>query len=123
VNDSYGHETGDNVLQCIAGAILGTIREVDIAARLGGEEFGILLPNTKIDSGTSLAERLRGSVEEKTCAIGDKMMGVTVSIGIAEYEKEMHDLDALLRNADEAMYKAKSLGRNRVVSWSSLSGQ
>ncbi|MBN2544443.1 MAG: GGDEF domain-containing protein [Spirochaetes bacterium] len=115
INDTYGHEAGDTVLQCITKTIKESTREVDIAARLGGEEFGILLPHTKSSDAVKLAERLRLSIETKNCKVQNKRMKITASFGVADFNNEMPDLDALLRDADTAMYKAKKQGRNKVV--------
>jgi diguanylate cyclase (GGDEF)-like protein len=115
VNDTYGHETGDAVLQCIANTLQENCREVDVAGRLGGEEFGILLPNTKAADAATLAERLRQAIESQACSAQGIQMSVTASIGVAAYSEEALNLDALLRRADTAMYQAKRLGRNRVV--------
>ncbi len=115
INDTYGHEAGDTALQCIAKTLLENSREVDVAARLGGEEFCILLPNTAAADAVILAERLRLSIENENCFLQNQRMNVTVSVGVAAYSEGMPNLDALLRNADAAMYQAKNQGRNRVV--------
>jgi len=115
INDTYGHDAGDIVLQCITQTIKESTREVDIAARLGGEEFGIILPNTKASDAVKLAERLRIAIETKNCTIKNQSMKLTASFGVAAFSKEMPDLDALLWDADTAMYKAKKQGRNKVV--------
>ncbi|HEQ71160.1 MAG TPA: diguanylate cyclase [Spirochaetia bacterium] len=117
VNDTYGHDVGDTVLKCITSALLKKIRDVDIAARLGGEEFGILLPNTTAAAAVSLAERLRLAIEEEICLEKDQQIRVTASIGVASYDgnADAPDLEHLLRDADIAMYHAKRRGKNRVV--------
>jgi diguanylate cyclase (GGDEF)-like protein len=115
INDTYGHDAGDLMLQCVARTLQEGIREIDTGARLGGEEFAILLPNTDAADAVKLAERLRLAVEEGRCTLQKNTMSVTVSVGVAAYNKEMVDLDAILHNADVAMYQAKSRGRNRVV--------
>ncbi len=116
INDTYGHEAGDLVLQCVASTLQENIREVDSLARLGGEEFGVLLPNTHPVDAVKLAERLRQAVERRSCSIReDRKMNVTVSMGLAADGLELADLDDLLRNADVAMYEAKNQGRNRLV--------
>lgn len=115
VNDTYGHDAGDAMLQCIAKTLNENIREVDIAVRLGGEEFGILMPNTKTANAVKLAERLRLAIETQNCTIQNRSMHITASVGVATFNKKMLDIDELLRNADAAMYKAKQQGRNRVV--------
>ena len=91
------------------------IREVDIPARLGGEEFAILLPNTKLEDGIILAERVRKAIDALQCLMQDKPVTITASLGIAAFEDGMKNLDDLFHNADAAMYMAKNQGRNRVV--------
>jgi diguanylate cyclase (GGDEF)-like protein len=116
INDRFGHEAGDKMLQCVARALLDNIREIDVLARLGGEEFGILLPNTKVTDAVHLAERLRLAIEGVYCSVGERKMNVTASIGVTSARGDVSTLDAMLRNADIAMYRAKSRGRNLVVS-------
>jgi diguanylate cyclase (GGDEF)-like protein/PAS domain S-box-containing protein len=115
INDTYGHDAGDLMLQCIANTIRENIREIDVVARLGGEEFSVMLPNTQAVDATKLAERLRLAVEGLHCPFQDQNMSVTMSIGVATFGNEISNLDTLLRNADTAMYQAKNQGRNRVV--------
>ncbi len=115
INDTYGHDAGDQMLQCIANTIRENIREIDVVARLGGEEFSVMLPNTQAVDASKLAERLRLAVEGLYCPFQDQNMSVTMSIGVATFGNEISNLDTLLRNADTAMYQAKNQGRNRVV--------
>jgi diguanylate cyclase (GGDEF)-like protein len=115
VNDTYGHDFGDLALQRVARTLEGNIREVDILARLGGEEFAILLPNTGPEAAAELGERLRSAVESETCSSRGRSLNVTVSVGVASYDHDLLDLDGMLRIADRAMYQAKNQGRNRVV--------
>lgn len=115
INDTYGHAAGDAALQCFAKTLQRNGREVDVIARLGGEEFGILLPNTKPADAVKLAERLRLTIEGEGCFFQGQSTSLTASIGVAAYNKEMKTLDALIRNADAAMYQAKNKGRNCVV--------
>jgi diguanylate cyclase (GGDEF)-like protein len=115
VNDTYGHDFGDLVLQCVAHALEDSIREVDVLARIGGEEFAILLPNTRPEAAAELGERLRSAVESETCSSRGRRLNVTVSVGVASYDHDLLDLDGMLRIADQAMYQAKNQGRNRVV--------
>jgi len=81
---------------------------------LGGEEFGVLLPNTKIEDAMKLAERLRIGIAENDDLKTKLKMNITASFGVAEYQLQIKNLDELLKNADTAMYKAKNTGRNRV---------
>lgn len=116
VNDTYGHEIGDLYLRCIAHILQKNVRETDILARLGGEEFSILLPNTAIEEAGKLAERLRLEVEKTVCSNQYQNLIVTISVGVTAYSQATLNLDAMLRIADQAMYEAKNQGRNRVVS-------
>jgi diguanylate cyclase (GGDEF)-like protein/PAS domain S-box-containing protein len=116
VNDNFGHDEGDAVLRRIADILNANVREVDMAARLGGEEFGILLPSTKTADAVILAERLRRAIEEEGFSELNHKPRMTVSIGVATSSADMPGLEALLKQADIAMYEAKRRGRNRVVS-------
>jgi diguanylate cyclase (GGDEF)-like protein len=112
VNDNYGHQVGDDVLKEVAQIALKSIREVDTAARYGGEEFVVLLPQTNIVSAVEIAERIRTSMQ-KTIKLDDK--SVTASFGVIEIKENM-SIEALIKLADEALYKAKAAGRNQVMS-------
>ena len=105
-NDTYGHEAGDILLTKIAGIFLGGIRETDLAVRYGGEEFFILLPQTGLAEAVELAERIRKAVETE----GE----ITVSMGLSVFRKEMKNREEIIREADEALYRAKKKGKNRV---------
>jgi diguanylate cyclase (GGDEF)-like protein len=105
-NDAHGHEAGDVVLTKIAGIVLAGIRETDLAVRYGGEEFFILLPQTSVAEAWEMAERIRKSVEEGA--------GLTVSLGISAFRDKMKDREEIIREADDALYRAKQNGRNRV---------
>lgn len=122
INDQFGHEAGDRMLQCIANTLTANIRQTDLLARMGGEEFSVILPNTGIQDAVRLAERLRQAVEATGCPISDRQMNVTVSVGVASYQESISFLDDLLRDADTAMYRAKNQGRNRVVILDKASG-
>jgi diguanylate cyclase (GGDEF)-like protein/PAS domain S-box-containing protein len=115
INDTYGHDTGDHALKCLANLLKGLIREVDLPARLGGEEFGILLPNTRLEDAVFLADRIRTAIENLKCIRQDITIDITASLGVAEYQKNMKNLDDLFHNADTALYEAKHSGRNRVA--------
>lgn len=111
INDSYGHTAGDRGLVAFAGLILEQSRIEDLAARIGGEEFALLLPRTDADEAYSLAERIRSSLEGMdVLKDGSK---ITVSQGISEL-REKENLDKLLSRADKAMYRAKQNGKNRT---------
>jgi len=111
VNDTYGHQKGDEVLKDIASITLECIREVDTSARYGGEEFVILLPQTNCVSATHIAERIRESIQEKIILDGES---ITSSFGVVEVE-ENFGIEELIKKADDALYEAKETGRNRVV--------
>ena len=122
VNDSHGHAAGDQVLREMTHRIESRVRATDVAARYGGEEFVILLPDTDVDSGGVLAERIRDEIASTAFPIGNGTeIPVTASIGIAcaTPPREESDLktvgEALIARADVALYRAKSAGRNRVA--------
>ena len=113
VNDVHGHATGDDVLRRVADAIRGAKRGFDRAARIGGEEFAILAPDSDEHGAYMLAERIRAAVHE---AFADGRDGqLTISFGISTHPLHGQSADSLLRTADQALYAAKSLGRNRSV--------
>ena len=115
INDSYGHEVGDSVLEDIAGVLRENIRASDLVGRYGGEEFVILFPETTVDEATAVAEKLRMLVSKRRFDVGEEEdLSVTVSIGLAGGHGQPLRVDDLLRDADAAMYAAKSLGRNQT---------
>ena len=114
VNDLHGHEVGDLVLKQVAEVLRGHARQGEDVARLGGEEFLVLCPNTTADQAAHGAERLRAAVASHVVRSADFTGSVTVSIGVAERTEDMRGIDALLKAADDAVYAAKSAGRNRV---------
>jgi diguanylate cyclase (GGDEF)-like protein len=117
VNDTYGHPAGDKILRGVAEVIQRCVRKSDgMAFRYGGEEMSVLLPRTGIDRATEVAERVRRAVEEKKFPIDRRRsIQVTASLGVAPFELSMEDGAALIERADEALYRAKQGGRNRVV--------
>lgn len=117
VNDNHGHKTGDIVLATIAGQIRQALRDTDIAGRLGGEEFSIILPETELGNAILVAERLRQQVAASAIEIGNgNTLNCTLSIGVADLGDEAEDVEKLLHRADLALYEAKNNGRNKVVS-------
>lgn len=114
INDTYGHQAGDCVLKTISDVIMKEIREYDIACRYGGEEFFIILPQTKVKEATFAAQRLRKVIEKTKIDINETFISVTVSIGVCEYNENM-DSNQFTQNADKALYKAKETGRNKVI--------
>ncbi|MBF0573554.1 MAG: diguanylate cyclase, partial [Desulfamplus sp.] len=115
INDTYGHQAGDYVLKKFASLIMNNIRDVDVAGRLGGEEFGLLLPNTDGDYALTLAERLRKAIEQYPFELNGKVVSITASIGVASFVENSVCFDQMLNNADSAMYWSKNSGRNRVA--------
>jgi len=118
INDTMGHLAGDRVLAGIGKALQSGIRDYDIAARYGGEEFTLLLPQTRGEDARIVAERCRSTIASTKLAYQARVIPVTVSIGVAALpEAEVSSVEDLVRLADEALYRAKSGGRNRVVVW------
>ncbi|CBL46855.1 Hypothetical protein HDN1F_32720 [gamma proteobacterium HdN1] len=115
VNDTYGHLGGDAVLCAVSAVIKNSVRENDIAGRYGGEEFGILLPNTPESGAMIVAERIRASIEATTIPFEDYEIRATASLGVTEYKATVPDCENLIARADAALYKAKEAGRNRVI--------
>ena len=117
VNDTYGHDTGDEVLREFAGRIAANVRGIDLACRYGGEEFVVVMPDTDVKFACDVAERLRKSVETTPFAISraPHKLNVTISIGVAGSKGDGDSAAALLHRADQALYRAKKSGRNRVV--------
>jgi two-component system, cell cycle response regulator len=117
VNDTYGHEAGDDVLREFSTRIRAMVRGADLACRYGGEEFIVVMPNTPLDVAGKVAERLREMVEKTPfCLRSGVDITVTASLGLASLSNDMHTPEQLLREADRALYQAKHEGRNRVVS-------
>jgi len=117
VNDQFGHAVGDNILRQMARLFMSNIRSTDTLARIGGEEFAIILPETPKEGAVTLAEKLRLLVE-RSKFLGDSQsltIHKTVSAGVATYPDDALSSDELVRKADDAMYSAKELGKNRVV--------
>jgi diguanylate cyclase (GGDEF)-like protein len=115
INDTYGHQVGDQTLQRFAEVVLEQKRAQDIFGRLGGEEFGLLLPNTGLQNAKLVAERIQQTWAFAPLAIASKTIHSTVSIGVVEVDVLDTSFDTLLHRADRAMYKAKRHGRNRVA--------
>jgi diguanylate cyclase (GGDEF)-like protein len=115
INDTHGHNSGDAVLRQVASLIAGNIRASDLFGRYGGEEFMLILPETQQDEALVLAEKLRSLVMQQPLVIaGNQRLQVTISIGVAGDVGSQLQVDALVDQADAAMYAAKSLGRNRT---------
>jgi len=115
VNDTYGHDAGDAALKALCETTLATIRNIDVFARIGGEEFVVLLPETTAGQAVVVAERLRERLAGVSVEMpGGRTFSFTVSVGVAGLTAEDSGLEALLKRADEALYEAKHTGRNRV---------
>ena len=117
VNDTYGHQAGDVVLQEIARVIKKCVRETDVVARYGGEEFAVILPHTGNEAAVNLADRIRNAIKKKRLDSLGSDVFVTVSIGVSTYpHPEVNNMDDLIRKADDGLYQAKSQGKDRVIS-------
>jgi diguanylate cyclase (GGDEF)-like protein len=114
VNDTHGHAAGDLVLAGVAKILAGLCRKEDMVFRYGGEEFCILCPGTDLRVAADVAERIRRAIGMGVFAYGDRKLTVTVSIGIAALSPAHTDADALMKDADRALYRAKQKGRDRV---------
>ena len=114
VNDSHGHQAGDEVLQLLGGLVRGVLRRSDLFARYGGEELILLLPDASGDEAVAAMERLREAVQRAELAVGAARVRVTVSVGVAEAVPG-EELAALVKRADVALYAAKRAGRDRVA--------
>ena len=117
INDRHGHPAGDRVLCDLANALRDAFRAVDTVARLGGEEFAVLLPSTGIEQALASADRLRAQIATRLVAVDGVEIAYTVSAGVAVLDGRAASIDALIKRADEALYLAKSHGRNRVAPW------
>jgi diguanylate cyclase (GGDEF)-like protein/PAS domain S-box-containing protein len=118
INDNHGHPAGDCVLRQLGVALSSTFRQVDVVARVGGEEFAVLLPSSTLAGAAAVAERLRELVAGQPAMCDGVPIACTVSAGIAAIEEgETIDLDTLMKRADQALYAAKAKGRNRVECW------
>ena len=117
INDSYGHDAGDEVLREVANRVRALTRGIDVVARFGGEEIVILVPDTPLDGAHAVAERIRERIEATPFAVQKGAPGVHVTVSIGVAAREVGDLSAtdVLKRADQALYAAKQQGRNRVV--------
>jgi diguanylate cyclase (GGDEF)-like protein len=116
LNDTYGHQEGDEVLQGLARSLTSVSRETDIVVRYGGAEFIIILPNTAREEATALARRILHAVQETKIRVGPSAeVSVTLSGGIATFPQNASSAKALLSAADNALYAAKAAGKNTVI--------
>jgi two-component system cell cycle response regulator len=117
VNDTHGHDIGDVVLKEFARRLKRSVRGMDLACRLGGEEFVVIMPETDLDRACQVAERIRSHAATETFDIGGtgEPLRVTASVGVASLERPGDTAEAIFKRADQALYVAKREGRNRVV--------
>ena len=116
VNDTHGHQVGDIALKSVADIAKSTLRDFDICARLGGEEFAVLLPETNKSQAYEVAERLRLAIENSKVPLpsGGLPLTMTISIGVSSMTSKDDNIDVLISKADKALYEAKKTGRNKV---------
>lgn len=115
VNDAYGHETGNRLLRLTVECIQGQLRQTDLVARYGGDEFVVLLPETPCSDAVGVAERIRRSMESALLPTREGAVTATVSIGIAGFPNHGADFESVLEKADQAMYASKTGGKNRTT--------
>ena len=117
INDRLGHATGDEVLKLMSRQFRSLLRDTDLLARIGGEEFAILMPSTGLAGAALMAERLRLAVTEGPSLVGEHQLQLRFSAGVTQLKAKDQSIEDCLRRADEAMYKAKQAGRDRVEAW------
>ena len=115
VNDTYGHTTGDETLRSVAARLREHIRHPDVIGRYGGEEFLIVLPNSRADAAAKQATRLCQDIRNTRIEANNNVLSVTISVGIAQFRVGQENWEGFLHRADEALYKAKDNGRDRWV--------
>ncbi len=121
VNDRYGHKAGDDVIRFIARVLKKSIRKVDVAARYGGEEFIVLLHNTTADGAVTVAEKIREIVQGAVVPADGNQLTITSSFGVSAYPDPVRNAADLVKSADEALYRSKEQGRNRVTRYTPTS--
>lgn len=115
-NDTYGHLEGDHVLRKVASVLVSQVRDTDLVTRYGGEEFGVILRGLGQKKAKQIAERIRVAVEQLEFNCGD----ITMSLGVSTFPEDAQTPHELVKRADQALYKAKSSGRNRVITWQDI---
>ena len=118
VNDTHGHAAGDAALRHLAAGLSATFGPTDVVARVGGEEFVVLLSGSTVDEASALAERFRAHMASHPVTVNGVSVFCTVSAGVAALDEDVNGIDDLLQRADTALYAAKGAGRNQVVRWS-----
>ncbi len=117
VNDTYGHQIGDEVIKEFSKVLSQIFRDTDIVGCMGGEEFAAIMINAELDLGFQKAELFRKAIEARKMIFGEHTVRITVSIGIAELDKETQTLDSIVNHADDALYEAKRSGRNKTIAY------
>jgi diguanylate cyclase (GGDEF)-like protein len=114
VNDNYGHDVGDYVLQRVSKILKKNLREQDVVSRWGGEEFLIMLPDTELDSAFFVAEKLRVAIKDAKMEFEEHSFGITMTFGVSEFNRQ-NGLEKSIKKADDALYEGKQTGRDKVV--------
>jgi diguanylate cyclase (GGDEF)-like protein len=115
INDTYGHATGDAAVTAFAQVVRAQVRDVDTLGRLGGDEFGLVLPDADLGSAAAVLERVRTALTEASSLLAGHEVAMTMSAGVTDAGRDGDTVDVLLARADSALYVAKEQGRNRVV--------
>jgi len=114
INDTYGHPFGDEVIRSLSALLIENSRSADYVARIGGEEFAILMPETDVDAAYHLADRLRANIAKHKIIFENKVVQITVSMGLSHLSDEDSDIETIVKRSDDALYAAKENGRNQV---------
>ena len=123
VNDRYGHIIGDRLLRAVGSEITRSLRTPDVAARYGGDEFAVILPQTQPEGALRVCERIHGALQRLTVTAGEEQVSITASLGVADYpSNDIACAEDLIHAADEALYGAKRGGKNRYSAVRALGG-
>lgn len=123
INDTYGHPTGDAVLIHLSGILTENLRASDVAGRYGGEEFAIVLPQTDTPGALTVTERIRTRIASAPVEHDDDIVNFTISIGVSTLDDAVADPEALIKNADLALYRAKENGRDQIVTYAAMKAE
>ena len=115
INDTFGHGAGDEAIREIGNIIKTSFQKTDIVGRIGGEEFAVVLKNASLEEAKLVAEKFRETVATGIVFYGGQEISLTVSIGVAAMHDDVNDIEDILKRADDALYRAKAMGRNRVA--------